>query len=312
MANPVNRKEAIIAGENIDPVTREEYYLKQLADGSGSGGGGGEPVTLIPEQSFTATEAEGNFYAGNLNGESLGDDVVGFADVTVTYDGVDYYFAETELEFGADVRWGLPGQTPSADFSVYPFSIGFSPEGTGIIVGDTNEHTVKVTGTQIASMYIDANGIYDVSNYGKAEVDVPGIEPSGTIDITSNSSSVDVYNYALANVNVVPTFGKVNVTVNGVNGSSAMMYNCVYVSGNNLRIKTENVGSTTKEIGILTGLGTGLVYYLLAKVWTTNYYIANVTGQSGTVSDTTINSELYKVIGVKNGDNITITTATNN
>lgn len=30
---PVNRKEAIIAGESVTPVTREEYFLKVLAGG---------------------------------------------------------------------------------------------------------------------------------------------------------------------------------------------------------------------------------------------------------------------------------------
>ena len=30
---PVNRKEAIIAGESVTPVTREEYFLKALAGG---------------------------------------------------------------------------------------------------------------------------------------------------------------------------------------------------------------------------------------------------------------------------------------
>lgn len=31
---PVNRKEAIIAGESVTPVTREEYFLKVLAGGA--------------------------------------------------------------------------------------------------------------------------------------------------------------------------------------------------------------------------------------------------------------------------------------
>lgn len=30
---PVNRKEAIIAGESVTPVTREEYFLRMLATG---------------------------------------------------------------------------------------------------------------------------------------------------------------------------------------------------------------------------------------------------------------------------------------
>lgn len=33
---PVNRKEAIIAGESVTPVTREEYFLRMLATGEGT------------------------------------------------------------------------------------------------------------------------------------------------------------------------------------------------------------------------------------------------------------------------------------
>lgn len=40
----LNRKEAIASGEDIAPVTREEYYLKGLAEGQG--GGGLEYVTV--------------------------------------------------------------------------------------------------------------------------------------------------------------------------------------------------------------------------------------------------------------------------
>ena len=50
----LNRKEAIASGEDIAPVTREEYYLKELAEGQG-GGGGLEYV--IPEQTVTITDA---------------------------------------------------------------------------------------------------------------------------------------------------------------------------------------------------------------------------------------------------------------
>lgn len=39
---PVNRKEAIIAGESVTPVTREEYFLRMLATGEGA------PVTVDP------------------------------------------------------------------------------------------------------------------------------------------------------------------------------------------------------------------------------------------------------------------------
>lgn len=45
----LNRKEAIASGEDIAPVTREEYYLKGLAEGQGGGG----LDYVIPEQTVT-------------------------------------------------------------------------------------------------------------------------------------------------------------------------------------------------------------------------------------------------------------------
>lgn len=46
---PVNRKEAIIAGESVTPVTREEYFLRMLATGDGT------PVTVDPESDNPGT-----------------------------------------------------------------------------------------------------------------------------------------------------------------------------------------------------------------------------------------------------------------
>lgn len=50
MANPVNRKEAILAGENVAPVTREEYFVKEAVSNGGGGGTRGimwKPKTLV-------------------------------------------------------------------------------------------------------------------------------------------------------------------------------------------------------------------------------------------------------------------------
>lgn len=51
----LNRKEAIIMGDDITPVTREEYCLKELA----AGGGSGSLDYVVPEQDVTfVTELE--------------------------------------------------------------------------------------------------------------------------------------------------------------------------------------------------------------------------------------------------------------
>ena len=38
---PITRKEKIIAGENLEPITRMEQFLKKFGGSGGSGGGGG-------------------------------------------------------------------------------------------------------------------------------------------------------------------------------------------------------------------------------------------------------------------------------
>ena len=52
----LNRKEAIASGEDIAPVTREEYYLKGLVEGQGGGGIEGISVYRI---TFECTGGDG-------------------------------------------------------------------------------------------------------------------------------------------------------------------------------------------------------------------------------------------------------------
>ena len=75
---PITRKEKIIAGENLEPITRMEQFLKKFG-GSGGGGGGGVTtlhinVTAInmetKEPTFTADKTPMEMLQASANGST--------------------------------------------------------------------------------------------------------------------------------------------------------------------------------------------------------------------------------------------------
>lgn len=43
---PITREEKIVSGEDLEPITRMEYFLKKYGGGTGGGTGGGSSVLL--------------------------------------------------------------------------------------------------------------------------------------------------------------------------------------------------------------------------------------------------------------------------
>ena len=59
---PITRKEKIIAGENLEPITRMEQFLKKFGGSGGSGGGGGVfRVNLTPTNESSQYSADKTF-----------------------------------------------------------------------------------------------------------------------------------------------------------------------------------------------------------------------------------------------------------
>ena len=79
---------------------------------------------------------------------------------------------------------------------------------------------VNIPSSPSGTISINENGTYDVGRYADAEVAVPIFEPSGQINITENHTTYNVYDKAEAVVNVpgvVPTGTKnISVIQNGI------------------------------------------------------------------------------------------------
>lgn len=102
---PITRQERILAGEDIEPITRMEYFLKE----AGSGGSGGLPpydnsqkgLSLVLEQNITPVTLADSIAIQFVNGEALvpGVSLTGndFSDgdkayIDVSYNDRDYAF----------------------------------------------------------------------------------------------------------------------------------------------------------------------------------------------------------------------------
>ena len=75
---PITRKEKIIAGQDLTPITRMEMFLKNFGGGGGSGGSGGGVTTLhinvtavnreTMEATFTADKTPTEMQQASANG----------------------------------------------------------------------------------------------------------------------------------------------------------------------------------------------------------------------------------------------------
>jgi len=278
----------------------EGLFLSSMMGNGGGGGGGGETTILVPEQNFTATTSGSNFYYVALDAESWNPEE--YPTITVEFDGMSGEVTNNGGgDYGAQMLFNPSTGTSSMDFSTYPFEIAPTDNGVMIAVADTNEHTVKVTGEQISSIYIDENGTYDVKNYGIAEVDVPtGITPSGTINITSNGTyTVETYYSASVSVDP-PALGSITLSISNANPPTITVRNFVEYNGARLQTVNKSVSSGA-TVGIVKPYTTSAYYYLNFSPFTGN--VSSITGASGGYQVTTLGT----IVAVKDGDNVVVT-----
>lgn len=100
---PITRKERILSGDDIEPITRLEYFLKEAAGGGGGGGGGGSSLP-----SYTSAD-KGKVLTIGEGSSSTTEVIVPEQNVTTAYSSyATKYMAPVEID---DVS------QPSADYT---------------------------------------------------------------------------------------------------------------------------------------------------------------------------------------------------
>lgn len=173
----ITRQEQIIAGKDLQPVTRMEFFLKAYG-GGGSGGGGSVPkpltfdympdgyptksvqtTTLMEEQELAFTSAMGVYTATLTNAF----EVVDGQTYTVNWDGTEYICVSSLTDMGPIIgNLSIAGESSNTG---EPFIYTYNTEeasGMFVTLDTAASHTISVktteeTVTPIAEEYLPEN-----------------------------------------------------------------------------------------------------------------------------------------------------------
>ena len=190
---PITRKEKIIAGENLEPITRMEQFLKKFGGSGGSGGGGVQPDWNQNDDTQPDYVKNRPFYTGNpVETVLVEESTVSFA---AGRHGL--YMAQFESQFEATVgetykvSWDgavyasacvtLSGMTIIGNLSLIgagsdtgePFVMNVeNGQGSDIYTADTSaSHTLSISGFSQEVVKIDEKYLPDTIAT-KSEVEV--------------------------------------------------------------------------------------------------------------------------------------------
>ena len=214
---PITRQEKIIAGKDLEPITRMEMFLKQYGggcSGGGSSGGAqpdwnqndataadyvknrpfytGDPVeTVLVEESTVSFAADGGVYMGQL--ESTFSATVGET-YKVSWDGTTYECACVEVSGNTSI--GNLSIVGAGSDTGEPFLIGVNNgQSIAIIAADTApSHTFSISGMAAQVVKIDEKYLPDnldikskveealyTANEAKAIAENAKIDPIGSV-----------------------------------------------------------------------------------------------------------------------------------
>lgn len=188
-----------------DVAAGKYFHLPTGERVAGTGSGGGiTTVTILPEQSITASTQDTSGYTVYL--DDITENLIPGENYIVTIDGVAYT-CHAETAWGSvyagdvEVIWGTPSN------ALYPFLLGsYANNRTEWGYGDNNAHTVKIervvsfSAPELISKSITANGTYDPADdnadgYSDVIVNVSGGASNivtGTFKGTTTGAAMDV------------------------------------------------------------------------------------------------------------------------
>lgn len=200
---PITRQEKILAGEDIKPITRMEYFLKEAA--SGGGGGGGTPSAdtsdawktmtvkptyerkaVVPEQTVVLYNGVGTVTGCDFGGLSDGDTAyfhVNFAGSD--FYGVYYYttIIDGEMGFSEYPTWQSGYAYIKADGTVYQPMVSAYPTVSGSCYVEA--YVAKF----VEASWEAGVRIFDFSAYAPLVKDVPSTG-GGTVPFDSSINTL--------------------------------------------------------------------------------------------------------------------------
>lgn len=166
---PITRQEKIIAGKDLEPVTRMEMFLKQYGGGGGGGGSAPKPLTYdympegYPKKSRFTIEWDGNTEGLTAQGSwyKVSDLVV---DPSAFASGATLTYADGSTDF-----MSIDADTGKNLITIEQGMVTFG-DGQVMIFTETPEPPLEI------GVYFESDEIYDVRKVTGGEVITPMAE----------------------------------------------------------------------------------------------------------------------------------------
>lgn len=176
---PITRQEKILAGKDIEPITRLEYFLKQAGSGGGGGGGvqsdwnqtddtaadfiknkpfGDEVVEIMPERELSGANEDGMYVAPIDPSLFTGNEIR----LIIAFDGVEYICDPVDIGIGYPI-FGNQKYCGGEDTGE-PFALMVAAGVDAVMfMPDEEPHDISIRGVVAAKLdkkYIDTMTVF--------------------------------------------------------------------------------------------------------------------------------------------------------